>query len=242
MAGDGIRFNDTDHEQPKPLIEVVDGKTMIELVVDCLTPRIEHRFIFICRSEHDEEYPLDELFAGITTRYKKALVDEITEGPACSVLLAKPWIDNDEPMLTACSDDYVNADINDFLKFSSESDAEGTIMTYPGTPPGGSYARINNEGLVTKVAEKKIIGPNTTVGIYYFAKGSYFVDAAEQMIRDDIRVNGEFYVCPVFNEMIVQGQTINAYEIDAKDMHTMGTPDALRAFQKKLQSHPEIIS
>ena len=116
MAGAGIRFNDTDHEQPKPLIEVVEGKPMIQLVTNCLTPTTEHRFIFICRKEHDENYALDELFEKITNRYEKVIVDEVTEGPACSVLLAKEYINNDEPMLTGCSDDFVDTDINQFIK------------------------------------------------------------------------------------------------------------------------------
>ena len=241
MAGDGLRFHGTEYVGPKPLIEVVHGKPMIQLVVECLTPTVEHRFIFICRREHDEEYLLDNLFKKITTQYEKVLVDELTQGPACSVLLAKRWIDSDDPMMTACSDDYVDTEIDDFLKCSTENSAEGTIMTYLGYEPWGSYAKINQEGLITEVAEKKIISPHTTVGIYYFAKGKYFVDAAEQMIRNNNRSKGEFFVCPVYNEMIAQGHKIKPYQIEAKDMHTMGTPEALRKFQSKLQSCPDII-
>ena len=242
MAGEGIRFQGTGYLEPKPLINVFDGKAMIELVVDCLRPSEEHRFIFICRREHDEAYQLDGLFKKITTQYEKVLVDEVTEGPACSVLLAKQYIDNDEPMMTACSDDYVDVDINDFLKSSAGNNADGTIMTYLGNEPSGSSAIINNEGLITEVAEKKVISPYITVGIYYFAKGKYFVDSIEQMIRGNNRSNGEFYVCPVYNEMIAQGHAIKPYQIDEKDMHTMGTPETLKTFQSKLQSSPEIIS
>lgn len=242
MAGQGIRFQDTDHAEPKPLIEVVAGKPMIQLVVDCLTPNTDHRFIFICQRDHDEAYQLDDLFGKITNRYEKILVDEVTEGPAASVLLAKQWIDNDEPMMTACSDDYVDIDIDAFLTFASEQNTKGTVMTYLGNAPQGSSAKINEDGLITEVAEKKVIGPYTTVGIYYFSKGKYYVKAAEQMIRNDHRANGEFYVSPVYNEMIAQNDSITSYEIPASDMHTMGTPEGLRIFQRKLQSHPEIIT
>ena len=242
MAGDGIRFYGTEFKGPKPLIDVVHGKPMIQLVVECLTPTVDHRFIFICRREHDEQYLLDDLFKKITTRYEKVLVDEVTQGPACSVLLAKHFINNDDAMVTACSDDYVDTDIDDFLKCATENKAEGTIMTYLGSEPWGSYAKINKDGLITEVAEKKVISPHTTVGIYYFTKGKFFVDAAEQMIRDDNRTKGEFYVCPVYNEMIAQGFTIKPYQIEAKDMHTMGTPKTLREFQSKVRSFHGIIS
>ena len=242
MAGQGVRFQDTTHKEPKPLIEVVNGIPMIQLVVKCLTPRTEHCFIFICQRKHDEAYPLDDLFSKITTRYKKILVEEVTEGPAASVLLAKQWIDNDEPMMTACSDDYVDTSIDSFLKFASETKAEGTIMTYLASVPHGSSAKVSAEGLITEVAEKKVIGPYMTVGIYYFKKGKYFVKAAEQMINKDHRAKGEFYVCPVYNEMIARNHSIVPYEIPTTDMHPMGTPEGLRAFQSRLESNPEIIS
>ncbi len=242
MAGRGIRFQDSDHAEPKPLIEVVAGKPMIQLAVDCLTPITDHRFIFICQRIHDEAYRLDDLFGRISNRYEKILVDEVTEGPASSVLLAKEWIDNDEPMMTACSDDYVDIDIDAFLTFASEQNTKGTVMTYPGNRPHGSSAKINEDGLITEVAEKKVIGPYSTAGIYYFSKGRYFVKAAEQMIKNENRANGEFYVSPVYNEMIAQNDSITSYEISASDMHTMGTPEGLRIFQRKLESRPEIIS
>lgn len=242
MAGHGNRFQDTDHKEPKPLIEVVEGKPMIQLAVDCLTPSTDHRFIFICQRDHYEAYQLDDLFGRISNRYEKILVDEVTEGPAASVLLAKEWINNEEPMMTACSDDYVDIDIDAFLAFASEHDSKGTVMTYLGNELEGSSAIINKDGLITEVAEKKIIGPQTTVGIYYFDKGRYYVKAAKQMIRNDHRANGEFYVSPVYNELIAQNDPITSNEIPASAMHTMGTPEGLRIFQRKLQAHPEIIS
>ncbi len=242
MAGQGVRFQDTIHKEPKPLIEVVNGMPMIQLVVKCLTPQTEHCFIFICQRKHDDAFPLDDLFRKITTHYKKILVDEVTEGPAASVLLAKQWINNDVPMMTACSDDYVDTNIDSFLKFASETKTEGTIMTYLANKPHGSSARVSGEGLITEVAEKRVIGPYTTVGIYYFKKGRYFVEAAEQMISRDHRTKGECYVCPVYNEMIARNQSIASYEIPTTDMHPMGTPEGLRAFQSRLESNPEIIS
>ena len=241
MAGDGTRFNETGHKEPKPLIPVIDGKPMIQLVVECLTPSVEHRFIFICRREHDEEYDLDHLFKTITTRYEKVIVDGVTEGPACSVLLAKQWFDNNDPMMTACADDYVNVDIDEFISAASQNDAEGTIMTYLGSEPAGSSAKITQDEFVTEVAEKKLISPYMTVGVYYFDQGKDYVEATEQMIRNDKRANGEFYVSPVYNEMIARGQPIKSYPIDEKDMHTMGTPETLKEFQRLLESHPEII-
>ena len=66
----------------------------------------------------------------------------------------------------------------------------------------------DKNNLVTEVAEKKVISKNATVGVYYWKKGSDYVNFAETMIKKNIRVNNEFYVCPVYNEAIVGGKKI----------------------------------
>ena len=73
--------------------------------------------------------------------------------------------------------------------------------------------KLNDEGYVTEVAEKKPISNNATVGIYWWKKGSEYVKYAEQMIKKDIRTNNEFYVCPVFNEAIKDNKKIIINEI-----------------------------
>lgn len=67
-----------------------------------------------------------------------------------------------------------------------------------------------------------------TVGIYYYKKGSDFVKYAERMISKDIRVNNEFYVCPVFNEFIQDGKKIKTF--NAQRMWGIGTPEDLKHF------------
>jgi dTDP-glucose pyrophosphorylase len=83
---------------------------------------------------------------------------------------------------------------------------------------------------VVEVAEKRPISDLATVGIYYFRRSAEFVRAARQMIEKNIRVNGEFYVCPVFNEMIEAGLKILVHEIDSSQMHGLGTPEDLSRF------------
>ena len=85
-------------------------------------------------------------------------------------------------------------------------------------------------GLVFEVAEKIVISDQATVGIYYFRHGSDFVKFAKQMIAKDIRVNNEFYVCPVFNELVQSGLNVYVSEIDPGQMHGLGTPDDLEAY------------
>ena len=61
-----------------------------------------------------------------------------------------------------------------------------------------------------------------------WAKGSDYVKYTEQMIEKNIRVNNEFYVCPVFNEAIGDCKIVTTFNIDK--MWGLGTPEDLNYF------------
>ena len=159
-------------------------------------------------------------------------MDGITEGAACTTLLAKEFINNDQSLLMANADQFVEWDSNKTLYAFSNSKCDGGILTFTASHPKWSYAKVNEEGFVTEVAEKKPISSNATVGIYWWKKGSDYVKYAEKMIKKDIRTNNEFYVCPVFNEAIQDGKKVLIKEIDNNGMWGMGTPEDLDNFLK----------
>mgnify|MGYP003300817082 CR=1 FL=1 len=142
----------------------------------------------------------------------------------------KEVIDNDEPLLMANSDQFVEWDSNETLYAFSNGECDGGILTFPASHPKWSYAKLDDGGLVTEVAEKKPISEHATVGVYWWKKGSDYVKYAEQMIEKDIRTNGEFYVCPVFNEAIEDGKKVRIKEIDKDGMWGIGTPEDLNYF------------
>jgi HAD superfamily hydrolase (TIGR01509 family) len=199
MAGAGSRFQAAGYTFPKPLIEV-KGKPMIQVVVENLN--IEANFIYVVQKEHREKYNLDTLLNLITPGCKIVETDGMTEGAACTALLAKEYIDVDAPLFFANSDQFVEWDSNEFLYKMNETNADGGIVSFKATHPKWSFAKVDENGLVTEVAEKNPISDIATVGYYYWKHGSDFVKYAEQMIEKNIRVNNEFYVCPVFNEAI----------------------------------------
>ena len=222
MAGAGSRFQQAGYTFPKPLIDV-EGKPMIQVVVDNLN--IEATFIYVVQKEHRQKYNLDTLLNLITPNCKIVEVDGITEGAACTTLLAKEYIDNDAPLVMANSDQFLEWDSNEFMYKMVEQKVDGGIVTFTATHPKWSFAKIDEYGYVTEVAEKNPISDIATVGVYYWAKGSDYVKYAEQMIEKNIRVNNEFYVCPVFNEAIGDSKKIKTFNIDK--MWGLGTPEDL---------------
>jgi len=203
---------------------------MIQVVVENLN--IDAKHIFIVQKEHYEKYNLKYLLNLISKDCEIVQVDGLTEGAACTTLLAKQFIDNDEPLLYANSDQYLDWDSNEFM-YSMEADGvDAGILTFTATHPKWSFAKVNDDGYVTEVAEKKPISDLATAGIYYWAKGSDYVKYAEQMIANDARVNNEFYVCPVFNEAIADGKKIKTFHFDG--MWGIGTPEDLNRY---LENH-----
>ena len=155
-------------------------------------------------------------------------VDGLTEGAACTTLLAKNFINNDEPLIIANSDQYVEWNSNECMYAFKADSIDGGILSFESTHPKWSYAKLDADGFVSEVAEKKVISNDATVGIYYWTKGSDYVKYAEKMIEKNIRINGEFYVCPVYNEAILDGKKIRVKKIEK--MWGIGTPEDLAYF------------
>ena len=231
MAGAGTRFVNAGYTFPKPLIEV-NGKPMIQVVVENLN--IEANYTFIVQKKHYEKYSLQYLLNLIAPNCNIVQVDGITEGAACTTLLAKEFIDNDAPLVMANSDQFVEWNSNECLYAFNADGIDGGIVSFKATHPKWSYARLGEDGFVSEVAEKKPISDNATVGIYFWRRGSDYVKYAEQMIEKNIRTNNEFYVCPVFNEAIRDGKKIRIKEIEK--MWGIGTPEDLNYF---LEHHKE---
>jgi len=227
MAGRGSRFEQAGYTFPKPLIDV-NGKPMIQVIAENLN--VDATFIYVVQKEHREKYNLDTLLKLITPNCKIVEVDTVTEGAACTTLLAKEYINNDEPLLMANSDQFVEWDSNEFMYKMIEQSVDGGIVTFKSTHPKWSFAKIDDSGYVTEVAEKNPISNIATVGIYYWKTGSDYVKYAEQMIEKNMRINNEFYVCPVFNEAIGDGKKIKTFDVPR--MWGLGTPEDLVQFLK----------
>jgi len=230
MAGAGKRFFDAGYIFPKPLIEI-DNKPMIQWVIESLN--LKANYIFIIQKEHQEKYNIKSVLKILQPNCKIIELDHLTEGAACTTLLAKEYINNDDPLIIANSDQYINWNSSKaFYDFNSKN-LDGAILTFEAIHPKWSYAKCDKEGFVTEVAEKKVISKNATVGVYYWKHGSDYVKSAEEMIKKNIRVNNEFYVCPVYNEFLKKNKKIKIHKVDK--MWGLGTPEDLNNFIQKMK-------
>ncbi|EKE03244.1 MAG: hypothetical protein ACD_20C00228G0010 [uncultured bacterium] len=228
MAGAGSRFLQAGYDKPKPFIEVL-GIPMICHVLENLKIK-DAKFILLARKEHveAEKETVDYIKSNYNVEF--ILIDKLTEGAACTVLYAHKFINNDEPLLIANSDQIVDMNVSDYIQDNFNRNLDGSILTFEDNHPKWSFAKIDDNGIVTEVKEKEPISNYATVGIYLFTKGRTFVESAIDMIVRNDRVNNEFYVCPVYNYSIKAGANVGIYNINKDQMHGTGTPEDLNLY------------
>jgi len=227
MAGAGTRFSEAGYTFPKPLIEI-HKKTMIQLVLDSLN--IKANYIFIVQSKHQKKYNINSL---LKTLYPTSIILEtngVTKGAACTTLLAKKFIDNSNRLIIANSDQFIEWNPGKTMYDIYAKNVDGAILVFKSLHPKWSYAKVDANDYVVEVAEKKVISDLATVGVYYWRRGSDYIKYAKNMIKKNIKTNGEFYVCPVFNEAILEKKRIKVAHVD--NMWGLGTPEDLNYFKE----------
>ncbi|OMO31697.1 glycosyl transferase family 2 [Vibrio sp. 10N.222.47.A9] len=231
MAGRGSRFAKEGYELPKPLIDV-NGKHMIEVVVNNLKPNCEHRFIFVCQSEHIEKYDLNQIFSKSCENFEIVAIDGITEGAAITVLKARKYFENNDQLMIANSDQWVDVNINEYLNDMERRCLFGSMLTMKADDSKWSYAKVSDLGYVTEVVEKVVVSDEATVGIYNFSNGADFCKYADYMVQNNIRSGGEFYVAPVYTYMAQANKKIGVYNIgkETDGMYGLGIPSDLKLF------------
>ncbi len=232
MAGEGSRFAKEGYQFPKPLIDV-NGKPMIQRVVENLD--FDAEYIFLVRKEHLQKYTgLENSLKQITNnKCKIVVVDSLTEGAACTALLAKEYINNDDDLLIANSDQIIDYESNNFLLLKNMSSVDAIVFTFNAVHPKWSFVKVNSRNMIVEVAEKNPISNIATCGIYWYRRGNDFVKYSEQMIKKDIRVNNEFYIAPVYNELIKDNKSLVPFYVHK--MHGIGTPEDLNTYLGNLK-------
>lgn len=232
LVGRGSKFTTAGYKEPKPLI-MIKGKPMIKWATDALPKEFlqsEGKLIFIIYRDGVNDTALDERLRNLFgSRITIIVSDKITEGAVCTVLLAKELIDNDEELIIYNGDQSFNGSIGEIIK-NKDLCIRGIIPVFRATHQKWSYVLLDDNGYVVRTAEKEPISNFATVGLYYFSRGKDFVWAAEEMIKKNLRVHGEFYVCPTYNELIQRGDKIIAPEV--KEMWSLGTPEDVDHFNK----------
>ncbi len=260
MAGLGTRFQKVAHlneeyRKPKPFI-MVHNHPMVRWATGSL-PFIHHAgqeeqeyhwvkpndLVFIILKAHDTEYHIAD---GLRDIYSNKIhiitLPEVTRGAAETAFQAKTFVGENEEVLITDSDHHFNGVPLMKLIIERHPETAGIIPVFrarnEGIPKWSYSLMDHNSSFVKKVAEKDRTlmesGAHANIGAYYFSKSKYFFDEAEDVIKNNRRSGdpqkGEFYIAPLYQNLIEKGHKIQAVEIP--EVWGLGTPEDLDFFLK----------
>jgi NDP-sugar pyrophosphorylase family protein len=229
MAGRGSRYANEGYSTPKPLIEIA-GKPMLYHAFQSVKNVPYTKLIFIALKEHEIQYDVSNIIKKhISQSFELIFIDEVTEGQLCTVLKATSFFNENESILIAASDSYIESSIGQEI---TQSDADGIISVIDLPGEQWSFAKTDVNGNVTEVAEKKRISNLASTGLYYFKNSKVFEREANAIVNNKETTKGEYYVIPLYAKLIAKGARISISR--AKAMWDMGTPEAKLKFETHL--------
>lgn len=233
MAGAGQRFLDAGYSSPKPLISV-GGKAMVIRSASSLP--VPDQWIFACRQEHIVDAHIDKTLTDIFSPTEIISVPGLTEGQACTCLLAKNLLRYNDILTIGACDNAMVYDHKKYFALLAQLDCDAIIWTFRNNPAVLQNPRmygwvlVDNKNCVSRVSVKVPVSDNpmqdhAVIGAFTFKKASDFVIYAEKMIEQNRRINREFYVDELMNVMIEHGKQVYAFEVS--QYICWGTPQDL---------------
>jgi choline kinase len=229
MAGEGRRFLEVGYTLPKMLIKA-KGKTLLEWSIDSLPLNLCTRLIFVAQHKHEDEFQLSEKIKTIYSNRVMSLhfkfIDKLTRGQSETAWLAKDIVDLSQPLLIFNIDTQFSS--SSLEKNLLKKNIDGVLGAFFSEEPRFSFAALNNEGFVTKTAEKEVISSNALTGLYHFTNPEDFFEAARSALAKNETTKGEFYIAPLYNHLINNGCRLILDMAD--EVNILGTPDELGQF------------
>lgn len=233
LAGGDQPFLDQGYHYCKVLSEI-QGRPMVEHVWDCLKEIQADQHVFIVRKEDCKRFYLDDVLRLLDPDAVVIQADQVTAGAACTSLLAVEHIDGEEELVIANGDQLFSVSLADAISDFRRRSLDGGTIVFEAVHPRWSFVRLNDDGLVVEAAEKRPISRFATAGFYYFRRGADFVSAAKSMIVKGADVSGLYYVCPSFNEMILNQARIGVFEVPREGYVSLATPQNVKDYDQRL--------
>ena len=237
MAGQGKRFKDAGITKPKFMIEV-KNKTLFEWSLDSLPVEISRKIIFVCLEEHEKEFNVSKFIKNIMKKryakinYELVYLEKTTRGQVETVLRAKQLMDSENPLIIYNIDThFISTRLKSKILTLKNQNIDGLLGCFTSDDENLSFVEINEKGLVKRVREKEKISSLASTGLYVFSNGRQFIEAAETMIKNNIKVKDEFFVSEIYNILLKSGRR---FDIDiAEEFVPFGTPEDIKKFEMK---------
>jgi len=235
MSGRDDSFREAGYLYPKTLVEIA-GMPLVQVVLNSLAElRAQSaRVIVTIRREEDRKHHTGAVIHLIEPRADVVLIDD-TAGAACSALLAIEHIDPNAPLVIMNGDQLLRADLPQILEDFAKQDLDGGIIVFEAVHPRWSYVRCDADGYVVETAEKRPISNLATAGIYYFKRAGDFLSATMSMIKKNAHVGNNYFVCPAYNELVLNQGRVGIAKVPKTAYVSLHTPEGVHAYQAEAE-------
>ncbi len=227
MAGAGTRFD----APCKPLIEI-QGKPMFQIAIEGIGLPAEYCFVVL--KQHVLSHKIDEVIDRVASQCDFVLtrsivvIDKVTRGCLETCLIGARQLNRNDSVIICDCDQYNQWNPHDFTIFAESKQVEGIICTFNSRSLAHSYLELNSDCTVVRTVEKQAISRVAATGLYYWQSTRQFIWCAGEMIDNNQVEQGEFYVCPCYNNLITSGGTVLPYPII--DHVPLGTPEEVELY------------
>ena len=215
-------------------LQEIERKTVLQYVFESLQSVEAKHFIVVLKKADADKYHLDNIARLLRPETEIVVAENETMGAACTCMLAVDKLDMDEPLLITGSDQILLEPPERILEDFQARDLDGGVAIFDDIHPRWSYVKLDENDRVIEAAEKRPISRDAVAGFYYYKKASFFFEAAKEMIRKNANVNGQFFLCPAYNEMILKQQTIGVYRVRKEQYYSFSHASGMKAYEAYL--------
>lgn len=233
MAGEGSRFLKEGWTTPKPLIDLKGQPLFKHAISSVSDDGIPMKYSFIVRQEHIDKYHIDKGIKSFLPEANIFSVTKTTRGAVETCLMAESAIeDNDAVLVMDCDLEFRSEEflriIKSLLSLPIEKAKGGALVSFESNEPRYSYAEVDDEGFVTRTAEKEVISNHALCGAYFFSSGKRFKQIAHRLLQEPVFTKPEYYVSLLFNYLLKDGEKV--WLAPMEEYYSYGTPEELKQY------------
>lgn len=237
MGGDKLQTNNDNF--PIYMAEI-NQKMILEILIDFTKSVNPSKSIFCIKNEDIKNFYLDEI---IKRRIEDAIIINIngeTKGAVCTSMLASEFIDSDDELLIVAINDFTDKNWQTIIDYFRDGNFDCGIVSFNSIHPRYSFAKLDKNGKIEEITEKKPSSNNALASFYYFKEGKEYIKCSENVIRKDTAIKDAFYISQVINEMILEQKKIGLYKIDNSNFHPLKTEAQLAQYILELKKQTEL--